>query len=140
MAKTELKTKETKASVGAFIAKQPEEVRADCQTLVKLMKKATGEEPRMWGTSMVGFGRYHYKGASGREGEWLITGFSPRKTNLSIYIIMGFEKHAALMKKLGKHSTGKGCLYVKRLADVDMKLLDELILKNVKAMEKVRVK
>lgn len=140
MAKTELKTKETKASVDAFIAKQPEEVRADCQTLVKLMKKATGEEPRMWGTSMVGFGRYHYKGASGREGEWLITGFSPRKTNLSIYIIMGFEKHAALMKKLGKHSTGKGCLYVKRLADVDMKLLDELILKNVKAMEKVRVK
>lgn len=140
MAKTELKTKETQASVDAFIAKQPEEVRTDCQTLVKLMKKATGEEPRMWGTSMVGFGRYHYKGASGREGEWLITGFSPRKANLSIYIIMGFEKHGALMKKLGKHSTGKGCLYVKRLADVDTKLLDELIVKNVQAMEKVRVK
>lgn len=139
MAKAELKTKETKASVDAFIDKQPEAVATDCRTLVKLMKKTTGEDPVMWGTSMVGFGRYHYKGASGREGEWLITGFSPRKTNLSIYIIMGFEKHGALMKKLGKHSTGKGCLYVKRLADVDIKLLDDLIVKNVKAMEKMRV-
>ncbi len=140
MAKAELKTKETTASVEAFVDKQPEGVRADCRMLVKLMKKATGEEPRMWGTSMVGFGRYHYKGASGREGEWLITGFSPRKTNLSIYIIMGFEKHAALMKKLGKHSTGKGCLYVKRLADVDMELLEDLIQKNVEAMEPTRVR
>jgi hypothetical protein len=140
MAKAEIKTKETKASVDAFIDKQPPSVAADCRTLIKLMKKATGEDPRMWGASLVGFGRYHYKGASGREGEWLITGFSPRKTNLSIYIIMGFETEAALMKKLGKHSTGKGCLYVKQLADVDMKLLDELIVKGVKAMEKVRVK
>lgn len=140
MAKAELKTKETKASVDAFIDEQPEAVAADCRTLIQLMKKATGEEARMWGTSLVGFGRYHYKGASGREGEWLITGFSPRKTNLSIYIIMGFEKEAALMKKLGKHTTGKGCLYVKRLADVDMKLLEELIGKNVEAMAKTRIK
>ncbi len=140
MAKTELKTKVTKASVEGFIDTQAEDVAADCRTLIKLMKKATGEEPCMWGTSMVGFGRYHYKGASGREGEWLITGFSPRKTNLSIYIISGFEKHAALMKKLGKHSTGKGCLYVKRLAEVDIKLLDELIVKNGKAMEPMRVR
>jgi hypothetical protein len=138
--KAALKIQETKASVEAFISKQPEAVAADLRVLVKMMKKATSEEPRMWGTSMVGFGRYHYKGASGREGEWLITGFSPRKTNLSIYIISGFEKHAALMKKLGRHTTGKGCLYVKRLADVDMKLLEELVVKNVKAMEKVRVR
>lgn len=140
MAKVELKIKETKASVDAFIAKQPDGVAEDCRTLVRLMKKATGEDPVMWGTSMVGFGRYRYKGASGREGEWLITGFSPRKTNLSIYILMGFEQHKTLMKKLGKHSTGKGCLYVKRLANVDMKLLEELIVKNVKAMDKMRVR
>lgn len=140
MARTELKTRETKDSVDAFINALPEMVAEDCRTLVQLMRKATGEKPRMWGASMVGFGRYHYKGASGREGEWLITGFSPRKANLSIYIIMGFEKHAALMKKLGKHSTGKGCLYIKRLADVDIRLLEELIVKNVKAMEPARVR
>ena len=140
MASSEVKTKETKASVDVFVEKQPEEVRPDLRTLIKVMRKATGEEPRMWGTSIVGFGRYAYKGASGRSGEWMVTGFSPRKANLSIYIMMGFEKEATLMKKLGRHSTGKGCLYVKRLADVDMKLLEELVVKGVKAMDKVRVK
>jgi Domain of unknown function (DU1801) len=140
MAKVELKTKVNTASVDAFIDKQPDPVAVDCRTIIKLMKKATGEEPEMWGTSIVGFGRYAYKGASGREGEWMITGFSPRKTNLTIYIMMGFEKEAALMKKLGKHSTGKSCLYIKRLSDVDLKLLEELIVKGVKAMAKTRVK
>ena len=140
MAKAEVKTKETKASVDAFIRKQPEDVHADCRTIIKLMKKATGEEPRMWGTSIVGFGRYAYEGASGRSGEWMVTGFSPRKTNLTVYIMMGFEKEAALMKKLGKHSTGKSCLYIKQLSDVDPKLLEELIVKGVKAMAKLRVK
>lgn len=140
MAKAELKTKETTASVDAFIDKQPAAVAADCRILVKLMKKATGEEPKMWGAGMVGFGRYHYKGKSGREGEWMVTGFSPRKTALSLYILMGFEKEAALMKKLGKHTTGVGCLYIKQLADVDMKLLEELVLKGVEAMEKQRVR
>lgn len=139
MAKAELKTKETKASVEAFIAKQTADVAEDCRAIMKMMKKASGEEPRMWGTSIVGFGRYHYKGASGREGEWFITGVSPRKTNLSLYIFAGFEKEAALMKKLGKHSTGSGCLYFKRLADVDVKVLEELIVKGVKAMEKQRI-
>ena len=137
---TELKTKETNASVDAFIGQQPDAVAEDCRTLVRLMKKATGEEPRMWGTSMVGFGRYHYKGASGREGEWLITGFSPRKANLSLYILSGLDKETALLKKLGKHSTGKGCLYVKRLADVDLKVLEQLVVKGVKAMEKTRIR
>lgn len=140
MAKAELKTKETTASVGAFIDKQPEGVAADCRTLIKLMKKATGEEPKMWGASMVGFGRYHYKGKSGREGEWMVTGFSPRKTALSLYTLMGFEKEAALMKELGKHTTGVGCLYIKQLSDVDIKLLEDLIVKGVKAMEEQRVR
>jgi len=140
MAKVELKTKVNEASVDAFIDKQPEPVAADCRTIIKLMKKATGEEPRMWGASIVGFGRYAYEGASGRSGEWMVTGFSPRKANLSLYIFVGFEKEATLMKKLGKHTTGKGCLYIKQLSDVDVKLLEELIVKGVKAMAKQRVK
>ena len=140
MAKAELKTKETTASVTAFINEQPEAVADDCRVIIKLMKMATGEEPRMWGASIVGFGRYHYKGASGREGEWMITGFSPRKANLSLYIFVGFEKEAALMKRLGKHTTGKGCLYIKRLSDVDLKVLEELIRKGVDAMAEQRVK
>ncbi len=107
---------------------------------MKLMKKITGEEPRMWGASIVGFGRYHYKGASGREGEWMLTGFSPRKANLSLYILTGLDKSAAQLKKLGKHSTGKGCLYFKRLSDVDAKVLEELIVKGVKGLEKMRVR
>jgi hypothetical protein len=140
MAKTELKTKETKASVEAFIDKQPAAVAADCRLIIQMMKKATGEGPRMWGASIVGFGRYAYQGASGRSGEWMITGFSPRKANLSLYILMGFEKEAALMKKLGKHSTGKGCLYIKQIRDVDLELLEELIVKGVKAMAAQRIK
>ncbi len=140
MAKAELKTKVNEASVDAFIDLQPADVASECRTIMKLMKKATGEEPKMWGASIVGYGRYHYKGASGREGEWMITGFSPRKTNLTVYILMGFEKEAALMKKLGKHTTGKSCLYIKNLADIDLKLLEELIVKGVKAMAKTRVK
>jgi hypothetical protein len=140
MAKAELKTKVTSASVDAFIAEQPEAVAADCRTIIKLMKKATGEEPRMWGASMVGFGRYRYTGKSGREGEWMVTGFSPRKTALSLYILMGFEKEAALMKKLGKHTTGVGCLYIKQLSDVDEKVLEQLIVKGVKAMAQQRIK
>ncbi len=140
MAKAELKTKVNEASVGAFIDKQPESVAADLRTIMKLMTKATGEEPKMWGASIVGFGRYAYEGASGRSGEWMITGFSPRKANISLYIFAGFEKEAALMKKLGKHTTGKGCLYIKQLGDVDVNVLEELIVKGVKAMAKARIK
>lgn len=140
MAKAELKTKMNEASVDAFIDQQPEAVAKDCRMIIKLMKKATGEDPKMWGASIVGFGRYAYEGASGRSGEWMITGFSPRKTNLTIYIMMGFEKEAALMKKLGKHTTGKSCLYIKKLADIDLKALEELIAKGVKSMAKTRVK
>jgi len=139
MAKAELKTKETTASVEAFIAKQPADVAADCRTIMAFMKKATGEDARMWGPSIVGYGRYAYKYETGREGEWMITGFSPRKANMTLYIMMGFEKEAALMKKLGKHTIGKSCLYIKKLSDVDMKLLEELIVKGVKAMAKTRI-
>jgi len=104
------------------------------------MRKVTGEEPRMWGASIVGFGRYRYKGASGREGEWFLTGFSPRKTNLSLYILTGLEENAALLARLGKHTTGKGCLYIKSLNDVDVKMLEELVAKGVKGLEKMRVR
>jgi len=138
--KAELKTKETNASVDAFIGKQPEAIAADCRTIMQLMKKATGEEARMWGPGIVGYGRYAYKYETGREGEWMITGFSPRKANLTLYIMMGFEEEAALMEKLGKHTTGKSCLYIKKLSDVDLKLLEKLIVKGVKAMAKMRIK
>lgn len=140
MAKAELKTKETTSNVDAFIAKQPADAAADCRTIMALMKKATGEEPKLWGPSIVGYGRYAYKYDTGREGEWMITGFSPRKANLTLYFMMDFEKEAALMQKLGKHTTGKSCLYIKRLADVDLKVLESLINKGVKAMAKQRIK
>jgi hypothetical protein len=140
MAKAELKTKVNEASVDAFIDQQSEATAADCRTIIKLMKKATGEEPRMWGPSIVGFGRYAYTYDSGRTGESMITGFSPRKANLTLYIMMGFEEEAALMQKLGKHTTGKSCLYIKKLSDVELKVLESLIVKGVKAMAKQRVK
>ena len=140
MAKAELKTKETTASVEAFIAEQPADIAADCRTIMGLMKKVTGEDPKMWGPSIVGYGRYAYKYDTGREGEWMITGFSPRKANLTLYIMTGFEKEAALMQKLGKHTTGKSCLYIKKISDVDLKVLEQLIVKGVKAMAKQRVK
>ena len=140
MAKTELKTKENDANVEAFVAQQSAVVARDCRMIIALMKKVTGEEPRMWGASIVGFGRYAYKGASGREGEWMLTGFSPRKANLSLYILTGLDMSATLLNKLGKHTPGKGCLYIKRLADVDVKVLEELIGKGVKGLEQLRVR
>ena len=138
--KAELKTKETTASVDAFIDNQSETVAADCRTIMQLMKKVTGEDARMWGPSIVGYGRYAYKYETGREGEWMITGFSPRKSNLTLYVMMGFEEEATLMEKLGKHSTGKSCLYIKKLSDVDLKVLEKLIVKGVKEMAKMRIK
>ena len=108
------------ASVTEFLnSVADEKKRKDCFEILKLMKQVTKEEPKMWGASIVGFGSYHYKGKSGREGDWFITGISPRKANLSIYIIAGFEKAGSLLEKLGKHSIGKGCLYIKRLTDLE---------------------
>ena len=132
----ELKTKPTGESVKDFINRIPdEERRADCVQVAKLMEEITGKKPKMWGTSIVGFGTYHYKYASGREGDWPVTGFSPRKKDLTLYLMMGFEKHAELMKKLGKCSTSKSCLYIKRLSDVHVPTLKKLIKESVKQLE-----
>ena len=136
----ELKTKKTKASVTAFLDKiTDEQRRTDCQTLLNLMKRATGEEPKLWGSSIVGFGTYHYRYASGREGDWPIIAFSPRKTDLTLYIMPGFEKFESLMAKLGKYKTGKSCLYIKKLDDVEIPVLKKLIATSVEKMAKQRV-
>lgn len=114
--------------VKAFVAAIADPaVRADAETLLALMRELSGQPPKLWGDSMVGFGSYHYKYASGREGDWFPIGFSPRKTNLTIYVLAGFERHAALLARLGKHKTAKSCLYVKRLADIDLPLLRRLL-------------
>jgi hypothetical protein len=115
---------------------EDEQKKKDSFEIMKMMKQVTRAEPKMWGTSIVGFGTYHYKGASGREGDWMLIGFSPRKQNLTLYIMPGFERYPELMKKLGKHTTGKSCLYIKRLSDVDMDVLKELMAESVKVMQK----
>ena len=132
----ELKTKLNDADVEKFLNKVPEERREDCFTIARMMEDATGEKPKMWGTKLVGFGSYRYKGKSGREGDWPLTAFSPRKSDLSLYIMTGFEEHKDLMAKLGKHSTGMGCLYIKRLSDVHVPTLKKLIRDSVKVMKK----
>lgn len=137
----ELKTKKTKASVNAFLDKiTDEQRRKDCQTVLTLMKQATGEEPKMWGSSIVGFGTYHYRYASGREGDWPIIAFSPRKTDLTLYIAPGFEKFESLMAKLGKYKTGVSCLYIKKLDDVEIPVLKKLIAKSVEKVAKHQIK
>lgn len=132
----ELKTKPTAQSVADFLKKIPDaQRREDCFTVAKLMEEATGHEPKMWGPSIVGFGTFHYKYDSGREGDWLVTGFSPRKGDLTLYLMMGFEKHGELMKQLGKHRTGKSCLYIKKLSDVHLPTLKKLIKASVKDLK-----
>jgi hypothetical protein len=134
----ELKTRETDASVAAFLDAIPDAARrADCRQVVEIMRHATGAEPRMWGPSIVGFGNYRYQGASG-ETEWFLTGFSPRKQNLTLYLMAGFARYPALMRKLGKHKTGKSCLYLKRLADVDRAVLTELVEASIEHLRRAR--
>lgn len=138
MAKAVLKTQKTDSSVAAFIKKAPPAMQEDCKALIELMKKVTGEEPRMWGAATVGFGEYHYVYESGREGDWFKVGFSPRKTNLTLYLMnLGGEKNAAkaekLFARLGKFKMGKSCVYLNRLADVDTKALAGLIELAVKS-------
>jgi hypothetical protein len=130
----EAKTKPTGKSVEAFLRSIPTETgRQDCQWLVDVMQRATHYPPRMWGAGMVGFGQYHYRYPSGHEGECFYVGFSPRKQALTIYVMAGFGQHNEdLMSRLGKYKTGKCCLYVKRLDDVDRKTLKELIARSVK--------
>jgi len=129
------KTKPTESSVAAFIdAISDPAKRADARALVKLMQDATGEEPKMWGPSIIGFGSYHYRYDSGREGDMPLIGFSPRKTATVLYNMIGSSASQALLAKLGKHTTGKGCLYIKKLADVDQQVLKAMVVKSVAAM------
>ena len=129
---TELKAKPNKQSVEAFLnSVEDEKKRQDCLTILEIMKQITKAEPQMWGTSMVGFGTYHYKYESGREGDWFVAGFSPRKQNLNLYIMAGFSRYDELISKLGKFKTGKSCLYIKKIEDVDLKTLKELIKQSV---------
>lgn len=129
----DIKTKATTVSVDGFIEKIPDErVRDDCWTLVKMMQKITGSPPTMWGPSIIGFGKYHYKYDSGHEADMCITGFSPRKANLTIYAYYKPE----LLKKLGKHKATKACIYVKKLDDIDLKVLEKIIDTNVKDVRK----
>ncbi|MGQ0600539.1 MAG: DUF1801 domain-containing protein [Anaerolineales bacterium] len=131
----EPKTKLNNRSVEAFLNRIPDkQKRKDSFTLLELMKQVTKEEPKMWGSSIVGFGSYHYKYASGREGDSPLTGFSPRKQNLTVYITSGFEQYDALLEKLGKHACGKSCLYIKRLDEVHLPTLKKLIQQSVKHM------
>jgi len=128
----ENKTKPTKLSVSAFIETVADQTRrADAKALVKLMQTATGEKPKMWGPSIIGFGSYHYKHDSGREGDMPLVGFSPRKAATVLYNMTGFTGSESLRAKLGKHATGKGCLYIKKLAEVNQKVLETLIVRSV---------
>lgn len=131
--KAELKTKVAEVSVDDFLASiESEQQRADSREIAKMMSQATKCEPRMWGTGIIGFGDIHLKYDSGRELDWFIIGFSPRKANISLYVLCGLNSERELLKKLGKHTTGKGCLYIKTLADVDAKVLQQLIEGSVK--------
>ena len=141
---SELKTKVNDASVTKFLASVPDEAkRQDAQVLLDLLQKATKQEPKMWGDSIVGFGSYHYVGRSGREGDWFVAGFSPRKQNLTLYMLGGWEQEPELLAQLGKHSLGKGCLYIKRLDDVKVPALKKLVaasLKRAKAIAREEAK
>ena len=133
----ELKTKQNDQSVEKFLNTIKDAGRReDCYEVAKLMEEATGSKPKMWGASIVGFGSYRYKYASGREGDWPLIGFSPRKQNLTLYLMSGFDGYIELMKKLGKHSTAKSCLYIKRLDDIHLPTLKKLIRESVKMMKK----
>ena len=127
----ELKTQPTGADVRAFLAAVPDaQKRADCETLMEIMQRVTGEGPVIWGSSIVGFGSYSYRGTGGRIATWMATGFSPRKAALSVYIMQGFDAHEDLMAKLGHHKTGRACLYIKRLTDIDLAVLETLIARS----------
>ncbi len=128
MAQSDNKTKATSVDPKDFIAAvEHDGRRADAETLLHVFSEVIGLEPRMWGPSIIGYGRYHYKYESGREGEFFMTGFSPRKSNLSIYIMPGYSDHSAILDRIGKHKIGKSCLYINKLADVDLDVLKELI-------------
>jgi hypothetical protein len=135
----ELKTKPNEQIVEKFLKGiAGKQTREDCFTILEIMKQVTKAEPKMWGSSIVGFGTYHYKYESGRQGDWFLTGFSPRKQNVTLYLMGGFAHYDELMKKLGKYKTGTSCLYIKSLADVDLPTLKKLIQESVKYMRKTK--
>lgn len=137
---SELKTRPTAASVAEFLAQQGDQRRADCEAVQRMMEAATGERAEMWGAAIVGFGRYAYTNSTKKTFEWPIVGFSPRKNDLTLYLMPGFEQRAELLGRLGKHKTGKSCLYLKKLADVDLDTLQALIDRSVEAMEPQRIR
>ena len=133
----ENKTKPTTKSVPEFLEQIEDPKRkADCLTIAALMEKLSGSKPKMWGDSIVGFGDYHYKYASGREGDWFLVGFSPRKQNLTLYIMGYLEFYTDVLEGLGKFKHGKGCLYIKNLEDIDMDVLETLIVTSIKRLKK----
>ena len=130
----DLKTKENDESVDEFIGSvSDEQKRVDSKELIKIFEETTGDPAKMWGSSIIGFGNHHYKYKSGREGDWMVAGFSPRKDSLTIYFMDGYESSGQkkLLEKLGAHKTGKSCLYIKRLEDVDMSVLRQMIINSV---------
>jgi hypothetical protein len=131
----ENKTKANEASVDDFLAKANEATRADCNRIISLMEKISGEKPKMWGPAIVGFGQYHYKYESGREGDICKVGFSPRKGKLTLYVLAGIEGQAELLAKIGKHQAGKGCLYIKKVDDIDLDVLEQMIRKTLAYLE-----
>ena len=134
----ELKTKRNDQSVEAFLNQIPDErKRRDAFTVLDIMRQATKTEPQMWGSNIIGFGVYRYTYASGRSGEWFLTGFSPRKQNLTLYIMGGFEQYDELLKSLGKYKTGKACLYVNGLDDIDLPTLRKLVKQSVQYMKRI---
>ncbi len=135
MANAKLKTKETGASVAKFLGTVEQSRRVDCLALVKILERATKAKAKMWGTSIIGCGDYHYKYESGRENDWFMAGFSPRKKELVLYLMGGTQREPALLRKLGKHKVGKGCLYIRQLADVDTKVLEEIIVRGVRYLK-----
>jgi hypothetical protein len=137
---SELKTRPTDAPVADFLAQQSPQRQADCEAVAAMMAEATGEPAVMWGEAIVGFGRYAYSNSTKKTYEWPLIGFSPRKNDLTLYIMPGFDGFDGLMQQLGKHKTGKSCLYLKRLADVDLDVLRALIDGSVRAMDPQRVR
>ena len=133
----ELKTKPSDDSVLDFLATiEEEQKRDDSYEIMNMMEEVSGEQPKMWGKSIIGYGTYHYKYASGREGDWMRIAFSPRKQNLTLYLMSGVERHPELLEKIGKYKNGKSCFYIKKLDDVDRDVLKELMIASLEEMEK----
>jgi len=141
MAKKKNKTQPTKINPAEFIAAvENEQKRKDAEWVRQMMEEVTGEPPKMWGPSIIGFGTYHYVYESGREGDWMLTGFSPRKTAMSVYLMGDLEEEQEILEKLGKHKIGKSCLYIKKLSDVDLDVLREIVERSVQRVRNGEVK